>query len=252
MKPLGRSFRAFLGFCVLLLLGVLVARVWIGPVMWALMFDDGLRASPLTAVSFLARVGDAEGGIDAKSREVLAMMRAEGASVTWFGGTQLVMNGTVTDEWERVAAIRFDEGAGFVDVVTSGAYRDLLSAEPQTRQLLLVATSAPTQPIAKTARVVLFLFAHGDSKAPRTAINRLVASSLANGGRVVWQTDVDVLRGDGNFGALVAVQFRPDVGIEHWLGDEQAALDRNLARQTFEQVVVSVLEPLAAPEQVDG
>lgn len=236
-----------MGFCALLLALLVAVRWWMGPVMSELMFDDERRAAPLVALSFLTGPSDALDAVDGKAAALSNLMRTEGASLAWFGSTQLVMTGSVADEWQRVAAVRFDKGAGFVDVVTSGDYRDVLGAEPETRRLLLVARSEPAAPLATDARVVLFLFAPGENKTPRTTISALVDKAVAHGGRLVWQTEVDVLQGDAEFGLMVAMQFDPEVGIENWLGDEHAALDRSLAQQSFHDIVVTVLEPLAMP-----
>ena len=243
---MNRSFRLFAGFCLLLLVGIIGFRWWLGPVMSELMFDDQRRADPLMVLSFVRAAGGARtdpGAVAGKVRALNSLMAAEGGRLAWEGSTQLVITGRVEDEWQHVTALRFDAGAAFVDVFTSGAYRDAQSVDPQTDSLLLLARTMPAAPLSPADRVVVFLLSEPRKGARATAATRLIQTARDYGARELWRSPVNVLRGDGTGALMIMIAFTPDSALEQWLADERADLDRSIARREFGRIRVAIWAP---------
>lgn len=224
---MSRAVTTFAVFCLLLLSLFAAVGWWVGWPLVELAFDADRRAAPYHVLLFddAGAAGDGARPDAAAYLKALDALLAEAQAPTlWQTAQVTVPVGQVADEWQRLLALRFPAGSGFVRVVTGRDYAKLGALAPRGRRSVL-GLAAPPRPQALGSQLLIVGAQFDDVPAAQAgaALQEAFAGVQALGGRVYWDSAVAVLEGPSALSHLVIYAFDSPVEIDEWLFSSDTA-----------------------------
>jgi uncharacterized protein (DUF1330 family) len=191
--------------------------------MLSLALDDDRRSLPYYLIHLLD-AEDTAGYFQAFG----ALLREEEAQLLWRGGLQTLHSGRTRDEIREVALLEFRAGSSVVQMMTSGAYRDLTA---ETAPILL-GTELPPGPIAQDETLLLWLvdLVEGGDVA---VLEELGGTAGDFRGQLIWSTPIAVLEGDRDWNHALLIAFPDSERLSEWLRAPATATARALARRQY-------------------
>ncbi|MEM1228992.1 MAG: hypothetical protein AAGI15_00520 [Pseudomonadota bacterium] len=214
---MSRAVSTFALFC-LLLAGFLAALVWwAGWPLVSLAVDPAQRSAPYHVLYF-DDAGPLATDAAGYRRELGTLFESTDATGLWQATQLAVPVGQVADEWQRIQALRFPTGSGFVRTVTGRSYRGLGARAPGARRSVLGLLEAP-QPQVLSAHLLLIgaAFEPPAQADASAALREAFAGALAVGGRVYWDSPVAVLEGQTQLSHLLILSFETPTAVDEWL-----------------------------------
>lgn len=224
---MSRAVTTFAVFC-LLLLGLFGAvGWWVGWPLVDLAFDPDRRAAPYHVLLF-DDAGAAGNGARPDATAYLnaldALLTEAQAPILWQASQLTVPVGQVADEWERLLALRFPAGSGFVRVVTGRNYSKLGALAPGNGRNVLGLAAAPRpQALGSQLLIVGAQFDDVPAAQASAALREAFAGAQALGGRVYWDSAVAVLEGPSALSHMVIYAYDSPIDIDEWLFSSDTA-----------------------------
>jgi hypothetical protein len=225
---LSRSALSFLLFCGLLLIAGFAVVQWLGPVLLDLAFDSERRDKPYPVLYFH---DDADpGAARARERGLQEALAAEGAAAIWAVTPLHLVDGGLADEWQTLTVVEFPTAGDFVQIATSGVYRDRMAPAPPARVQALGAVSMPGGGLGRYPVLLIYLFG-SMAETEEPPMSRLAALASAAGGEPLWSTPLDLLAGaTAAWRHLLVIGFTDADAVAPWLHDAAMVTERALLR----------------------
>ena len=120
-------FLAFVGLITVLLLG---AALLLGSNRLSFIFHEQRGDAPFVMVNLLDFADQAAElrYLDGYARETLVSVEAFGGRQLWAARIDKLIAGNAADRWPLIVLVEYPSRASFIDMVTSGEYRDRLDA----------------------------------------------------------------------------------------------------------------------------
>ena len=238
-------FLAFVGLITVLLLG---AALLLGSNRLSFIFHEQRGDAPFVMVNLLDFADQATQlrYFDGYARDTLRLVEALGGRQLWAARTDELVAGNAADRWPLIVLVEYPSRASFIDMVTSGEYRDRLDAREAAlaRTAVYAGTSRfPFEPEPDRSYVVRLtrLGEGADYQAFEEQWGRQEHELLdRHGGVLAWSADLNplVAQPDDRFDRLTLIEFGDAIASRAWALDPERETLASLERRLLERDVL--------------
>ncbi len=238
-------FLAFIGMVTMLLLGV---ALLLGSNRLSFIFHEQRGDAPFVMVNLLDFVDQAaeQRYFDGYARDTLQLVEALGGRQLWAARTDEVLAGNAADRWQLIALVEYPSRVSFIDMVTSGEYRDGLDARAAALERTAVYAGTPRFPfepeLDRSYVVRLTRLGEGaDYEAFEDRWGQQEHELLErHGGVLAWSADLNplVAQAEDQFDRMTVLEFRDAIASGDWALDPERETLVSLERRLFERDVL--------------
>jgi uncharacterized protein (DUF1330 family) len=238
-------FLAFVGLITVLLLG---AAFLLGSNRLSFIFHEQRGDAPFVMVNLLDFADQAAElrYFDGYAQETLVSVEALGGRQLWAARTDELLSGNAADRWSLIVLVEYPSRASFIDMVTSGEYRDRLDARAAAlaRTAVYAGTSRfPFEPEPDLSYVVRLtrLGEGADYEAFEEQWGQQEHELLdRHGGVLAWSADLNplVAQPGDRFDRVTLIEFRDSIAPGAWALDPERETLASLERRLLERDVM--------------
>ena len=238
-------FLAFAGLITVLLLG---AALLLGSNRLSFIFHEHRGDAPFVMVNLLDFTDQAaeQRYFDGYARETLVLVEALGGRQLWAARIDELLAGNVADRWRLIGLVEYPSRASFIDMVTSGEYRDGSDARAAALERSAVFAGTPRFPFEPEPdrSYVVRLTRLGEGANYEVFEDRWGQQEHEllerHGGRLAWSADLNplVAQPDEQFDRVTVIEFRDPIASAAWALDPERETLASLERRLLERDVL--------------
>ena len=233
---MGKSFGILVATVTVIIALVSAGVLWVGPELVNLALFDSQRHQPYALLSF-TRGQSAEVYKVRYQQPLAGLIASESGELLAGYRLSALLEGATADEWDYLNQLQVGHARDLVQVMTSAPYRLIHNPTPAFQDMQIGSYKLPQNDWQSAVAVWLVETRGGSALDPLEAV---VAQLKLGNGRVVWNTAVTPLEGEGTWDRIFVVDFATEVLAYAWLGDIEVETARSLANAEVRRLALAV------------